>query len=86
MDGNQQIGTAIEAWVMSWLAGRAKGGALSPSANYFEVGIIDSFGAIEFVEDIETRFGIRFSDQDFQDERFYSARGVAAIIAAKTPT
>lgn len=86
MDGSQQIGTSIEAWVMSWLERRGMGAAVSPSANYFEAGIIDSFGAIEFVEDIETRFGIRFTDQDFQDKRFCSARGVATIVAEKHPT
>lgn len=68
---------------MSWLAGRAKGVKLSPAADYFEAAIIDSFAAIEFVEDIERRFGIRFSDQDFQDKRFYTASGLAAIVAEK---
>ena len=71
---------------MSWLAGRAKGAPLSPAADYFELGIIDSFAAIDFVEDIERRFGIRLSNHDIQDRRFCTARGVAAIVAAKTGT
>ena len=51
--------------------------------NYFEAGLIDSFGVIELVENIETEFGIEFTQADFQDRRFSSIAGLAQLITEK---
>ena len=48
--------------------------------NYFEAGLIDSFGIIELIEVLEKEFNIKFSALHFQDRRFSSIRGLAEII------
>ena len=48
--------------------------------NYFNAGIIDSFGVIELIESIEQEFKIRFSEDHFQDRRFPTISGLAEII------
>jgi len=45
----------------------------------FEAGWIDSFGTIVLVELIEDEFNLRFSEEDFQDRRFSTIRGIAEI-------
>lgn len=50
------------------------------SINYFEAGLIDSFGIILLVEAIEQEFGIQFTDTHFQDRRFSTINGLAEII------
>lgn len=51
--------------------------------NFVESGVIDSFGIIVLVEEIEKRYGFRFEDRDFQDRRFVTINGLAEIIHAK---
>tara|TARA_B100000315_G_C14490379_1_gene547300 strand:- start:718 stop:969 length:252 start_codon:yes stop_codon:yes gene_type:complete len=50
------------------------------SANYFEAGLIDSLGLIELIDEIETKFNIRFNQEHFQDRRFSTIEGLAEII------
>jgi acyl carrier protein len=76
--------SGVKAWIVAWL--QQAGAKGEPPDNYLESGILDSFGAIELVEDIERRFSIRFSADDFQDKRFYSVAGVAAMVAEKAAT
>ena len=49
--------------------------------DYFEAGLIDSFGVTELIVDVEETFGIEFRDVDFQDRRFSRIGGLAEIIA-----
>jgi acyl carrier protein len=48
--------------------------------NMFESGLVDSFGVIELITDVEKRFCIEFSERDFQDRRFPYIRGLAEMI------
>ncbi len=48
--------------------------------NYFEAGFIDSFKFISLVGDVEDRFGIEFSNDQFEDRSFSSINGLAKII------
>jgi len=48
--------------------------------NYFEAGLIDSLGVIELIESIETEFNLKFTEENFQDRRFSTINGLAAII------
>lgn len=71
-------------WLSGWFADRAPHRELSPTENYFEAEVIDSFAVIELIEALETSFGCRFDDRDFQDRRFSSIAGLAEIIVEKT--
>lgn len=48
--------------------------------NYFEAGLIDSFGVIELIESIEEHYGIEFQQAHFIDRRFSTISGLADII------
>jgi acyl carrier protein len=67
-------------WLAQWFAERAPGVALAPEQNFFDQQAIDSFGIIELIEEVETQFGIRFADRDFQDRRFPTVAGLAQLI------
>lgn len=71
--------TDIKVWLIKRFQGE---GAPEPelSENYFEAGLIDSFGIILLIEDVEQEFGIQFTDTHFQDRRFSTINGLAEII------
>ncbi len=72
------------AWLCAWFVtrGKFKGDtAALPAINYFDAGLLTSLEVIEFVSEIEDRFGVQFSEQDFQDPRFVTVAGLAEIIA-----
>lgn len=73
-------------WLCAWFASRGKfkgDAAAFLDINYFEAGLLSSLGVIEFISDIEDRFGVHFSEQDFQDPRFVTVAGVAELISAQ---
>lgn len=70
-------------WLCDWFVSRRKfKGDVSrlPEMNYFEAGLLTSLEVIEFVSEIEERFGVQFSEQDFQDPRFSSISGLSELI------
>ena len=52
--------------------------------NYFEKGWLDSFKFISFITNIEEKFDIRFSNDEFQDRSFSMIEGIVEIIQRKT--
>ena len=48
--------------------------------SYFEGGWIDSFTFIMLVTDIESEFGMTFSNEDLQDRAFSTIEGLSNII------
>lgn len=73
-----------EIWLVDWFAQRVPNSNLAPEQNYFAAGAIDSLGIIELIEDMEQTFSVHFSQNDFQDERFVSIRGLSEILEGKT--
>lgn len=71
-------------WLLTWFGkrdGALEGNReLQRATNYFQSGLIDSFGVIELIEDVESEFGIQFTEQHFQDRRFATIGGLAEII------
>ena len=49
--------------------------------NYFEAGLIDSFGIITLIYEIEKKYDIKFDQNALQDRRFVSIEGIAKIIS-----
>ncbi len=48
--------------------------------NYFELGLIDSFGIIILIEEIESHYSIRLTEKHFEQRRFSTIAGLAEII------
>jgi acyl carrier protein len=74
--------TDTVVWLIDWFRNRAGEGARldSPAVNYFEAGLIDSFGVMELVAAVEERFAVRFTADHFQDRRFVTVAGLAELI------
>jgi len=70
-------------WLIDWFASQKSQVELNPKDNYFVIGAIDSMEIIFLIEEIEKVFCIRFSQEDFQNERFASINGLAEMILEK---
>ena len=70
--------------IRSWLVEKLGKGKELPddacSRSYFDLGLVDSFGVIELIEDIEANFSIQFTEDHFQERRFATIDGLTAII------
>ena len=51
--------------------------------NYFNEGLVDSFGFISLLSDIEEKYGVTFSNDDFLDRSFATINGLAKMINSK---
>jgi len=78
----------VQDWLTNWFVARAK---ISRSAaenvcdtDYFEAGWLTSMEVVEFVTEIEQRFGMQFSDHDLQDPRFVTIAGLAELILERS--
>lgn len=72
---------AVKAALRDWLAGRNPGkGAPADDADFYVLGLIDSFGLVEMIGVVEERFAMRFCDDDFRDPAFRTVGGLAGII------
>ena len=49
--------------------------------DYFEAGLVDSIGIVDLVAELEKKFGVRFTDKNFQDPRFAIIGGIAELVA-----
>lgn len=71
---------AIRSWLLEKLG---KGQELPDNAcgqSYFDLGLVDSFGIIELIEDVESEFSIQFTEDHFQERRFATIDGLTQII------
>ena len=76
----------IKDWIIDWFCEKGirrdeleKGG----DKNYLENGFIDSLGFLDLISACEEKFGILFSDADFEDMRIFCIDGLAAAIQCK---
>lgn len=84
----QALNVEVQDWLTNWFVARAK---ISRSAaenvsdiDYFEAGWLTSMEVVEFVTEIEQRFGMQFSDRDLQDPRFVTIAGLAELILQRS--
>ena len=75
--------SGYQTWLLEWFQYHAPQVPLGPDDNFFLLGAIDSLGVIELIEDLEQDFSIRFSQEDFQDRRFTSIKGLAELLKEK---
>jgi acyl carrier protein len=48
-----------------------------------ELGVIDSLGFVELVEEVQARYGITVSDVEITEENFGSINAIAGFVARK---
>jgi acyl carrier protein len=74
----------VQEWLINWFVTRAKIGKSAPETvrdiDYFEAGWLTSMEVVEFVAEIEQRFGMQLSDRDLQDPRFVTIAGLTELI------
>ncbi|MFC1497422.1 acyl carrier protein [Verrucomicrobiota bacterium] len=75
----------IQDWVVKWFVGHNQDQDLviDVSKDYYECGLLDSFGIIELIEAVENQFSFRFNDGDFQLAEFRTIQGLSTIIEQK---
>jgi D-alanine--poly(phosphoribitol) ligase subunit 2 len=75
----------VQGWLMEWFQKRGRydniTGIDTLHADYFASGLLKSLEVIEFVCEIEERFGVAFSETNFQDRRFSTVAGLSQIIS-----
>ncbi|MBI1984715.1 MAG: acyl carrier protein [Candidatus Wildermuthbacteria bacterium] len=80
---SSQIQNAVLQWFVSHASLKEDEIGAMIHENYFEKGWVDSLAFISFVNDMEQEFGIRFSNNEFQERTFATIAGVAKIIEEK---
>lgn len=77
----------IKIWLVQWFSNKS---AISSEKvmemsqdNYFESGLVDSFGFITMLSDIEEKYGVSFSNDDFLDRSFATIDGLVCMINKK---
>jgi len=68
-------------WLKDYFAARCSLPEKVETINFFEAGMIDSFGVIELIEVLEKEFGIQLTETQFQDRRFPTIAGLAEIVS-----
>ena len=82
----------VETWLIDWFVARTKITKGAPEnqrstlrdTDYFEAGWLTSMEVVEFVMEIEQRFGMQFSDRDLQDPRFVTIAGLTELILERS--
>lgn len=81
--GTEATQAQVLQWLSAWFSRRGEptgSPAPDPAANYFEVGVIDSLGLMELIAAIESAFGLRLTEDQFQDPRFTTLRGLSELV------
>jgi len=56
---------------------------LSDSDDFLALGIIDSLGFVELVEEVQSRYGLSIDDVEITEENFGSIDAIAKFVASK---
>jgi len=77
-----------DKWLVDWFEQRGPVPGNTPEeklqVDYFESGLIDSFGVIELITEVEQYFKISFEERHFQERRFPIIGGLSELIAELT--
>tara|TARA_B100000029_G_scaffold90607_1_gene80409 strand:+ start:2519 stop:2770 length:252 start_codon:yes stop_codon:yes gene_type:complete len=77
----------VENWLIEWFTKNTSSNneeiISSLNENFFEKNWMDSLKFIEFISNIEAKFGIVFDNNEFQDRSFSTIKGLAKIIERK---
>ena len=56
---------------------------LGPGDNLLQLGVIDSLGFVELVEEVQARYGVRVADVEITEENFGSIDAIAGFVERK---
>ncbi len=73
----------VSSWIVDWFSSRGKlhcGAREALGIDYLQSGLLTSLEIVEFVSEIENRFGIQFSETEMQDPRFSTIGGIADLV------
>lgn len=72
---------AETVWLVDWISKRHPNSpAIAADAEFVESGLLDSFGVIELIAAAESKFDMRFTEDDFADPAFNTVRGFLELI------
>ncbi len=87
MTEKEKIMTNVKSWIIGWFVQNSdvleNEIQKNVTINYLEKGWIDSFSFVTLITNIEEKFDIRFSNDEFQDRSFATIDGITAIIEGK---
>jgi acyl carrier protein len=82
MPDQKEIVGAIEGIIQEQLNLPQGVGAVGPDTPLFDGGLrLDSFGVVELIAALETRFDIEFQEDDFQEEHFQNIATLSGLVA-----
>ena len=73
----------IEDWLIVWFKKRNPSVIIDMQNDYYCSGLVDSFGIIELIGDLEKRFDIFFDDSEFQLATFRTLSGLVDLVRTK---
>jgi acyl carrier protein len=78
----------VQVWLEDWFVRRSKPGDHAGESmldiDYFAAGWLTSMEVVEFITEIEQKFGMQFSDDDMQDSRFVTIAGLTQLILQRS--
>lgn len=81
MPDRQVAADEVATWISAFLAERSGASAPEPDSDLFTGGVLDSLGVVTLIVAAEGRFDVRLTEDDLQDPRFATVRGLAAIVS-----
>jgi acyl carrier protein len=77
------MATDIEDWLIAWFKRRNPTAIIDMTNDYYCSGLVDSFGIIELIGDLEKKFEIFFDDNEFQLASFRTLSGLVELVRTK---
>ena len=72
----------ISLWITQWFES-SSGENIDLEENFFEAGLIDSFGVIEIISYLEKKYKIRINDNEITKEKFGSLNKMSKLVSEK---
>ena len=70
-------------WIIHWLEKRNPGVPIDETSDIYSESLVDSFGIIELVEEVENHFSIQLEDVELHQPSFRTIQGLSEIINNK---
>ena len=70
----------VTQWIVAWFERHSASAPVDIDADFYATRMIDSFGIIELIDDVESHFSFMFHDEDFQLPHFREISGMVDII------
>jgi acyl carrier protein len=74
----EEITTTLQDWLTE-----KSGAAIAPDQHYAEIREVDSFDVLALVLFAEKTYNVKFAASDFEDPRFGTLSGLAALIHSR---